>query len=207
MQNLRVDNVQPLDLKSPVFVELHIRFLFQRRGIGYLYVSMNRHQTQLYLSIVDFPIETIQNLYLKSCFRSSKRFIQNATLPPPDLLWLKMTFLDQNIFKSNSETAIHFMGKRFEWKHFEQRNTNIYITLNFLWLKLKSKLSNIFLFCWMLTWKLQSFKYCWNESKLMKYSNVSIQSSSENMSWLLYNLRKVEIFILRIFPSQFQSKD
>ena len=125
MQNLRVDNVQPLDLKSPVFVELHIRFLIHRRGKGYLYVSMNRHQTQLYLSIVDFPIETIQNLYLKSCFRSSKRFIQNATLPPPDLLWLKMTFLDQNIFKSNSETAIHFMGKRFEWKHFEQRNTNI----------------------------------------------------------------------------------
>ena len=32
------------------------------------------------------------------------------------LLWLKMTFLDQNIFKSNSETAILL---KFQWKHFK----------------------------------------------------------------------------------------
>lgn len=78
------------------------------------------HTTQLYLSIVYFPIETIQNLYLKSCFRTSKDYPtqrERDTVPTPlpsKLLWLKMTFLDQNISKSNSETAILLLMEKVE---------------------------------------------------------------------------------------------
>ena len=94
-----------------------IQVLYQvsvKEGILFvsLWIASEVGGIQLYLSIVDFPIETpfrtfIWNHALE--LLKITRHIERDTVPttlPSKLLWLKMTFLDQNISKSNSETAI-----------------------------------------------------------------------------------------------------
>ena len=97
--------------ETPALAECLCHFIFLKLASSGVCSDEGGSGVQLYLSIVDFPIETPFRTFIWNHALELLKDYTHHTLPLPlpltvQLLWLKMTFLDQNILNQIQRQAI-----------------------------------------------------------------------------------------------------